>query len=113
MRITLASRIAATNNAFDATATGGEVRLEVGAESVGENESMGVVRIRDTGCGMPPDVRKRIFEPFFTTKEGGTGLGLSIAAQIVARHQGRLVLESTSDRGTTWSIWIPLAEQRG
>ncbi len=101
------------NNAIDATPAGGEVRVEVGMESAGQIGPMGIVRMRDTGGGMPDDVREQIFDPFFTTKEGGTGLGLSIAAQIVARHQGRLLLESTSDRGTTLSISIPLAEQDG
>lgn len=101
------------NNAIDATPAGGEVHVKVAVESIGQAEPMAVVRIRDTGGGMPADVREQIFDPFFTTKEGGTGLGLSIAAQIMARHEGRLLLESTTDRGTTLSIWIPLTEQGG
>ncbi len=68
---------------------------------------MVVVRIQDTGPGMPQDVRERIFEPFYTTKDEGTGLGLCIAAQIMARHDGRLVLESSTERGTTFAVWIP------
>ena len=70
---------------------------------------MVVVRISDTGSGMPPDVQRRIFEPFFTTKETGTGLGLCIAAQVMARHGGALALESLSDKGTTFALWIPIA----
>jgi signal transduction histidine kinase len=70
-----------------------------------------VIRVQDTGEGMSEEVRQRIFEPFFTTKEGGTGLGLCIAAGIVARHQGRLVLESSSPCGTSFAVWLPVAEQ--
>jgi signal transduction histidine kinase len=100
------------NNAIEATPPGGEIGIEIGIESLDQSQPMGVVRIRDTGAGMPEDVRDQIFDPFFTTKEGGTGLGLSIAAQVMARHQGRLLLESTSDGGTTFSIWVPLVEER-
>ena len=59
---------------------------------------------------MPPDVRDRVFEPFFTTKEQGTGLGLCIAAQIMARHEGLLVLEQTNGRGTVFAVWTPIAQ---
>jgi signal transduction histidine kinase len=58
---------------------------------------------------MPEDVQSRVFEPFFSTKEGGTGLGLCIAARIMAAHQGLLVLESSSDRGTVFAVWLPIA----
>jgi signal transduction histidine kinase len=95
------------DNAAEATREGGEIRVSTNAASDAEGRPMVVVRIRDTGSGMPPDARQRVFEPFFTTKEEGTGLGLCIAAQIMARHQGRLVLESSSDRGTTFAVWIP------
>ena len=70
-----------------------------------------VVRIQDTGPGMPEEVQQRLFEPFFTTKESGTGLGLCIVAGIMTRHGGRLVLESSNGQGTTFAIWIPAATQ--
>ena len=100
------------NNAIDASADGGEIHVELGADRDAEGRAIGVVRVRDTGAGIPDDVRDRIFDPFFTTKEDGTGLGLSIAAQIMARHQGRLLLESTSDSGTTFSICVPAVEEQ-
>jgi two-component system, NtrC family, sensor kinase len=56
---------------------------------------------------MTEAVQTRIFEPFFSTKENGTGLGLCISAQIMARHEGRLVLESSGAGGTTLAVWIP------
>lgn len=95
------------DNAVEATAERGEIRIVVDAAGGAGDRSMVVVRIQDTGRGIPQDVCERIFEPFYTTKDDGTGLGLCIAAQIMARHNGRLVLESSTDRGTTFAVWIP------
>jgi signal transduction histidine kinase len=98
-------------NAADAMPGGGEIRIQSSAETDADGRPMVVVRIRDSGPGMPPDLKRRIFEPFFTTKEKGTGLGLCIAAQIMARHGGSLVLEASSERGATFAIWLPLAPE--
>ena len=70
-----------------------------------------VIRIADSGPGMPEDVKARIFDPFFTTKPmgQGTGLGLSISHQIVVeRHGGKLKCFSAPDRGTEFVIEIPI-----
>ncbi|HEY9875341.1 MAG TPA: ATP-binding protein, partial [Candidatus Obscuribacterales bacterium] len=69
-----------------------------------------VIRIRDNGSGMTPDVLKRLFDPFFTTKPvgKGTGLGLSICYQIIEKHRGLLKCESELGRGAEFSIEIPL-----
>jgi signal transduction histidine kinase len=96
-------------NAAEAMANGGELRILTAVERDPDGRTMVVLRIQDTGPGMPPDVRDRVFEPFFTTKEHGTGLGLCIAAQIMARHDGLLVLERSNDRGTVFAIWTPVA----
>ena len=68
------------------------------------------VAISDTGKGMPPEVQKRIFEPFFTTKDvgKGTGLGLSMAYNIVEKHNGQFLVESTEGVGTHFTVKIPL-----
>jgi len=68
------------------------------------------IRIRDTGCGMPPEVIKRVFEPFFTTKEvgKGVGLGMSVSYGIVEQHSGRLRIRSRPGRGTVVSILLPV-----
>ena len=81
------------------------------AEKDADGRPMVVVRICDTGPGMPQDVQAGIFEPFFTTKEKGTGLGLCIAAQVMARHGGGLVLESSTEKGTTFAVWMPVAPE--
>ncbi len=100
-------------NAADSMACGGEIHITCHAERDADGRPMVVVRICDTGSGMPQDVQHRIFEPFFSTKEKGTGLGLCIAAQIMARHDGGLVLESSTEKGTTFAIWVPIALQDG
>ena len=98
------------DNAAEVMADGGEIHLSAAVEGDADGRTMVVVRIRDTGPGMPDDVRQRVFEPFYTTKEEGTGLGLCIAARIMARHGGRLVLESSTPQGTEFSVRMPTAE---
>ena len=98
-------------NAADAMTGGGEIRIAAAVEEDADGRRMVVVRIGDTGPGMPQDVQSRIFEPFFTTKDNGTGLGLCIAAQIMARHGGSLVLESSTEKGTIFALWLPLAAE--
>ncbi len=68
-----------------------------------------VVEIRDTGCGMPPDVLRRLFRPFFTTKAQGvgTGLGLSICHRIVTAMGGEIAVESTVGRGSAFRVLLP------
>ncbi len=69
------------------------------------------VRIKDTGCGIPKDIRNRIFDPFFTTKEigKGTGQGLTIAhSVIVEKHKGTLTFETEEGKGTTFVIRLPI-----
>jgi signal transduction histidine kinase len=99
------------DNAVEATNEDGEIQITIDTGCESDDRSMVVVRVQDTGRGMPEDVRERIFEPFYTTKDDGTGLGLCIAAQIMARHGGRLVLESSTQRGTTFAVWIPIARR--
>jgi PAS domain S-box-containing protein len=109
-------------NARDAMPRGGTLRITTAnaIATVGEPR-LGVppspqrcvaLTVSDTGCGMAPDVRARIFEPFFTTKAPGkgTGLGLSMVYGVVAESGGRISVESERDRGTTFTIHLPVAE---
>ena len=66
--------------------------------------------VSDTGKGIPEAIRERIFDPFFTTKEvgKGTGLGLSISYEIVKKHRGELLVESTIGIGTTFTVRLPI-----
>jgi C4-dicarboxylate-specific signal transduction histidine kinase len=91
-------------NAIDAMAQGGTLTIETRAEP-----ATVVVRISDTGPGIAPDVASRIFEPFFTTKPAGrgTGLGLFVSRDIVESLGGRLEVEQTSARGTTFAVRLP------
>jgi signal transduction histidine kinase len=67
-----------------------------------------VIRVKDTGRGVPPEIQARLFEPFFTTKAHGTGLGLATSQQIIFEHNGHLVVDSQAGKGSTFSILLPL-----
>lgn len=99
-------------NARDALARGGELvfRTRVVADD-DDGTSWIRIDVSDTGTGMSGEVRDRIFEPYFTTKTvgRGTGLGLSAVYGTVQNHQGRIDVDTEEDRGTTFSIYLPLA----
>ena len=71
---------------------------------------LAIVEIRDSGVGMPAEVRARLFEPFFTTKApgAGTGLGLVVSRKIAREHGGRIEIESAPGEGTTVRVLLPL-----
>jgi CheY-like chemotaxis protein len=72
-----------------------------------------VLRISDTGIGIPEEIRDRIFDPFFTTKGPGkgTGLGLAMVYGIVKEHKGVINLRSQLGKGTTFEIYLPISDK--
>ena len=70
-----------------------------------------VISVKDEGIGIAPEILPRIFEPFFTTKNvgEGTGLGLSVAYGIVREHGGWIEVESERDKGSCFSVYLPLS----
>ncbi|MFN4111826.1 MAG: sensor histidine kinase, partial [Ignavibacteria bacterium] len=69
-----------------------------------------VIKIEDTGCGIPNNIKDKIFDPFFTTKQPGkgTGLGLSVVYKIIESHNGEIHIESKEGIGTIVEISIPI-----
>jgi signal transduction histidine kinase len=99
-------------NARQAMSSGGRLILRLS-----HDEPAGLVdlMVRDTGCGMTPDVLRRIFEPRFSTKagpdetgKGGSGLGLTACREIVEAHRGRIRVESAPGKGTAITVRLPL-----
>ncbi len=85
-------------NAADAMPQGGSLRIR---SCFDPRMNQVMLRISDTGPGIPMEIQNRLFEPFFSTKKTGTGLGLAIAYGIMERHKGALQVESSPGHGTT------------
>jgi two-component system NtrC family sensor kinase len=94
-------------NGIQAMPDGGDLTLTIESDPVNEHIR---INVQDTGGGMDKDQLDKIFDPFFTTKkEGeGTGLGLSVTYNIIKQHNGRISVESTRDKGTCFSIFLPV-----
>jgi signal transduction histidine kinase len=92
--------------------TGGKGRLTV---STSRENGDALIRITDTGAGIPEDIHQKIFDPFFTTKEVGKGIGqgLTIARNIIVRkHGGALSFQSDPGKGTTFIVRLPIEHEK-
>ncbi len=90
-------------NALEAMPQGGVLRLVLAQKDDQEI----IIRVSDTGEGIPPQIQSKIFDPFFTTKEQGTGLGLTIVHTVVKNHGGTISVAPNNGRGTTFTIILP------
>jgi two-component system, NtrC family, sensor kinase len=99
-------------NAMDAMAEGGVLTVR---SIVDEKGGTVKIEIRDTGCGIPKEDLARIFDPFYTTKKEGSGLGLGLSTVfgIVDRHKGTISVDSEPDKGTAFTITLPVANIGG
>lgn len=111
-------------NARDAMPEGGEIMITTANVGMGSHDltnhphlkSPGryfELRVIDTGCGMPKEVRKRIFEPFFTTKETGKGTGMGLAAVYgaIKHHKGMITVYTEPSKGTSFVILLPVSKE--
>lgn len=94
-------------NALDATPDGGTVAVLLTSDA---DAGQAVLRVQDSGAGIPPEIRDRIFEPFTTTKEKGTGLGLALVLSILEAHNGTIEVHSEPGSPTAFTVRLPLAE---
>lgn len=89
-------------NATEAMQDGGTITISAGA-TAGEVW----IRVADNGPGIPAEIANNVFEPFFTTKKEGTGLGLAMIYAFVQRFSGRVTLETTPGKGSTFTLLFP------
>ncbi len=96
-------------NAIQAMPRGGKLTVATFWESFSPLTKELGISFRDSGEGIPPEIREKIFEPFFSTKEEGLGLGLPIVQRIIEEHKGKIKVESYPRKGTTFYIYLPIA----
>ena len=94
------------HNSIEAMPEGGKLKIVV--QEILENDQRRVLlRVEDSGQGIPEEYQKKVFDPFFTTKEGGTGLGLSVVYSIIKEHHGSIELQREVGKGTVFAIIFP------
>ncbi len=102
-----------TSNAFDAMQSRPPLGRTLTIGTSRSSKGFGVVRVRDTGEGIPDAHLKDLFDSFFTTKEAGMGMGLSICRSIIEAHGGRIWAAHNTDCGATFRFLVPLAKKAG
>jgi signal transduction histidine kinase len=99
------------HNALKFTPEGGGVNVRLSHDERGVK-----LEVSDTGLGIPADQLERVFERFYQVngsiqrRYGGTGLGLALVKEIVEAHGGMVIAESELERGSTFTVWLPLYE---
>ena len=99
-------------NALQATRENGRVVIET-RTGTHDGEQYCEISVKDSGDGIPREIRESIFDPFFTTKDKGSGLGLAICHQVVLECGGFMSVESTEGKGSTFTVCLPAASGDG
>lgn len=92
-------------NGYDAMTAGGELTMRTHY-----HEGKVVISIKDTGAGIPANIRDNIFDLYFTTKDSGSGIGLAICRKIIEAHEGQLYFETKLGQGTIFYIELPTSQ---
>lgn len=106
-------------NAIEAMPDGGILQVQTTRQTEHNGTTSLVIKISDTGEGIPPTIQNKIFTPFFTTKKGGTGIGLAVCQKLVSQYEGHIVVqknqrnERNEGGGATFMIVFPLAQTEG
>jgi signal transduction histidine kinase len=93
-------------NGIDALSDGGKINIMSSA-----NSQFLKIEFQDTGTGMDEETIKKIFTPYFSTKSHGMGLGLPIVDKIIKEHKGKIEVKSQPDKGTTFTLLLPIKER--
>lgn len=94
-------------NAFHAMSDNGTLDISMEAD-----DQFLIITFTDTGCGIKPEDFGHIFDPYFTTKASGSGLGLMIVQRIIQEHGGQIKVVSQPEKGTSFTILLPLIDRR-
>ncbi|AJF07165.1 sensor histidine kinase [Geoalkalibacter subterraneus] len=95
------------DNAVGAMDQPGTIHLET---HFNHELKMVTLTVKDTGCGIAPDIKSRLFEPYFSTKKTGTGLGLAIVSTIISDHNGYIRVRDNRPKGTQFIIELPITD---
>lgn len=96
-------------NAADATPEGGAITIRTAYDTI---KNAIIIELKDTGKGIPPELRERIFQPFFTTKRKGTGLGLAVSKRLVEENGGTITVMDNDAGGAIFRIMLPVSAGR-
>jgi len=103
-------------NAYQAMEAGGKLTISghvvVPVTARDRQKQMLAIAVKDTGGGILPENRKKLFEPLFTTKVKGIGLGLAVSKKLAESNDGRIEVESQPGKGSTFTVWLPVQEDK-
>jgi signal transduction histidine kinase len=90
------------NNAVQAMPRGGKLSIHAFKD---ENDVL--ITVKDTGVGIPENIKDKLFAPMFTTKSKGQGFGLAVIKRLTEALGGKVTFESQEDKGTTFTVRLP------